>query len=69
MGLPEPVRADYQRSWIALTNDSALMDSDGGILDAYGVVYYGHMAFERLADLVPKEYVPPASSALEKRTR
>jgi hypothetical protein len=68
-GLPEVVRDDYQRSWITLARDSVLVDSDGGVLDAYGVVYFGQMAFERLADLVPKEYVPPAPSALRRRGR
>lgn len=66
-GLPEPVRDDYQRSWLTLTRDSVLVDSDGGVLDAYGVVYYGHMAFERLADLVPKEYVPPSTAMVRRR--
>lgn len=68
-GLPEVIRDDYQRSWITLARDSVLVDSDGGVLDAYGVVYYGYMAFERLADLVPKEYVPPSGDMAGRRRR
>lgn len=58
-GLPEPARPGYQRSWIRLTRDSVLVDTDGSILDAEGVAFYGHMAYERLADMVPREYIPP----------
>lgn len=58
-GLPEPVRPGYQRSWIRLTRDSVLVDTEGSILEAEGVALYGYMAYERLADLVPREYVPP----------
>ncbi|NNE69902.1 MAG: carboxypeptidase-like regulatory domain-containing protein [Rhodothermales bacterium] len=62
-GLPEPLRPDYQRSWVRLTRESVLVDTDGSILDAYGVVFYGHMAYERLADLVPREYAPAVTDS------
>ncbi|MBO6574361.1 MAG: carboxypeptidase-like regulatory domain-containing protein [Rhodothermales bacterium] len=57
-GLPEPTLDEHQRSWLTLSRDSVLVDMDGSVINPYGVVYYGYMAFERLADVVPKEYRP-----------
>ncbi len=47
-----------QRSWMKLTDGPTLVDHTGEVLDPYGVTVYGYFAFERIADLVPKEYRP-----------
>lgn len=47
-----------QRSWLTLTDGPALVDQHGEPVDPYGITVYGHFAFERLADLLPKEYRP-----------
>ena len=47
-----------QRSWMRLTSGPTLVDHTGEVLDPYGVTVYGYFAFERIADLLPKEYRP-----------
>ncbi len=47
-----------QHSWIRLQNGPVTVDDRGNVIDPYGVAYFGYMAFERLADLLPKEYRP-----------
>lgn len=47
-----------QRSLIKLTDGPTRVDAHGEVLDPYGVTVYGHFAYERTADLVPKEYEP-----------
>lgn len=49
---------DMQHSWIRLQGANATLDSQGNVLDPYSIAYYGYMSFERLADLLPKEYRP-----------
>jgi hypothetical protein len=48
----------FQTSWIRLERGSTLVDYKGDVLDPYGVTFYGYLAFERVADEVPKEYRP-----------
>ena len=48
----------FQTSWISLERGPTLVDYKGDILDPYGVTFYGYLAFERVADEVPKEYRP-----------
>ncbi|MFT5143230.1 MAG: hypothetical protein ACI84D_001854 [Thalassolituus oleivorans] len=48
----------FQTSWINLENGPTVFDYKGDILDPYGVTFYGYLAFERVADQVPKEYRP-----------
>jgi hypothetical protein len=50
--------ADAQRSWIELTDGPTVVDPTGEVVDPYGVTVYGYFAFERVADLLPKEYRP-----------
>lgn len=52
-----PVR-DMQYSWLALESGSVTIDDEGYAVDPYATAYFGYMAFERLADLLPKEYRP-----------
>lgn len=47
-----------QRSLVELTDGPTRVDARGEVLDPYGVTVYGHFAYERIADLVPKEYTP-----------
>jgi len=49
---------DMQHSWIRLQGENSTLDSQGNVLDPYSIAYYGYMSFERLADLLPKEYRP-----------
>ena len=51
-------RPKYQTSWIRLERGPAVFDYKGDVLDPYGVTFYGYLAFERVADEVPKEYRP-----------
>ncbi len=48
----------YQTSWIRLERGPTTFDWKGDVLDPYGVTYYGYLAFERVADEVPREYRP-----------
>jgi carboxypeptidase-like protein len=48
----------FQTSWINLENGATVFDYKGDVLDPYGVTFYGYLAFERVADQVPKEYRP-----------
>ena len=50
--------AAAQRSFLRLTDGPTLVDHTGEVIDPYGVTVYGYFAFERLADLLPKEFVP-----------
>ena len=51
-------RPKFQTSWINLENGPTVFDYKGDVLDPYGVTFYGYLAFERVADQVPKEYRP-----------
>lgn len=51
-------RPQPQKSWIRLSDGPTLIDQHGEVLDPYGLTVYGYLAFERLADEVPKEYRP-----------
>ncbi|NQV72354.1 carboxypeptidase-like regulatory domain-containing protein [bacterium] len=49
---------DLQYSWVTLRDGVATLDSQGNVLDPYAFSFFGYMSFERLADLMPKEYRP-----------
>ncbi len=51
-------RPKFQTSWIRLERGPTVIDYKGDVLDPYGVTFYGYLAFERVADEVPKEYRP-----------
>ena len=58
-GGPIGARGDrYQRSLFWQENGPTLVDYKGDILNPYGVTVSGHLAFERVADDLPKEYRP-----------
>ncbi len=48
----------FQTSWIIMERGPTTIDYKGDILDPYGVTFSGYLAFERVADEVPKEYRP-----------
>jgi hypothetical protein len=51
-------RPSYRTSMIYLDNGPTIVDLKGDVLDPYGVTFYMYLAFERVADEVPKEYRP-----------
>lgn len=51
-------RPKYRSSLIRLGNGPTVVDLKGDVLDPYGVTFYLYLAFERVADEVPKEYRP-----------
>lgn len=51
-------RPKFRTSRIQLENGPTVVDYKGDVLDPYGVTFYGYLAFERVADEVPKEYRP-----------
>ena len=55
---PSRSRDRYQTSWIRLEKGATVVDYKGDVLDPYGVTFFGYLAFERIADIVPREYRP-----------
>ena len=49
---------NLQHSWVRLQAGPATLDMMGNVLDPYSIMYYGYMSFERIADLLPKEFRP-----------
>lgn len=52
---PEP----FQQSYLTLDSEAEEVDPQGNPTDPFGISASGYLAFERLGDLVPAEYVPP----------
>lgn len=50
--------ASVQRSALTVVRNGAALDPDGTPVDPFAVTSSGHMAFERLADRVPRDFVP-----------
>lgn len=48
----------FQTSWITMERGPTVVDYKGDILDPYSVTFSGYLAFERVADEVPKEFRP-----------
>jgi len=51
-------RPGFQTSWITMDNGPTVMDYKGDTLDPYGVTFMGYLAWQRVADDVPREYRP-----------
>ncbi|MEX0600219.1 MAG: carboxypeptidase-like regulatory domain-containing protein [Rhodothermales bacterium] len=51
-------RAKYRTSMLLLENGPTVVDLKGDVADPYGVTQFGYLAFERVADDVPREYRP-----------
>ena len=54
----EAMRDRPQTSWIRLERGPAVVDYKGDVLDPYGVTFYGFLAYERVADELPREWRP-----------
>lgn len=52
-----------QVSWLELNESHITIDTDGEIAEPYGATQMGYFAFERLADLTPREYRPEGYAA------
>ena len=50
---------DRQRSTLSTSRRGARLDPQGTPVDPFAVSTTGHLAFERLADRVPRDYEPP----------
>ena len=48
---------DAQTSWIKLEADSVFIDSEGRYFDQFKINMFGYWSWERLADMLPYEYV------------
>ena len=48
----------HQQSWIQLTDGPTPIDLNGETVHPYGITVYGYFAFERAAEMLPKEYRP-----------
>lgn len=59
---PGRSRDRFQTSWIRVEKGPTIIDYKGDVLDPYGVTFYGYLAFERIADIVPREYRPGRGS-------
>jgi hypothetical protein len=51
-------RPKYRSSMIQLERGPTVIDLKGDVPDPYGVTFYGYLAFERVADELPKEFRP-----------
>lgn len=47
-----------QTSYLELNEHPITIEADGEITEPYGATVFGHFAYERLADLTPREYRP-----------
>lgn len=53
---------DAQESVLVLSGSTALVDPRGDPEDPFAISVMSYLAFERLADLVPAEFVPPTTT-------
>lgn len=53
-----PGRPKFQTSMLLLENGPTVVDYKGDTLDPYGVTVFGYLAWQRVADDVPREYRP-----------
>ena len=49
---------DVQRSSIELRSDSTVFNDKGILYEAYDVVLHGYMGWERMAEMLPLDYIP-----------
>ncbi|MFQ5569503.1 MAG: carboxypeptidase-like regulatory domain-containing protein [Rhodothermales bacterium] len=55
---PYGSRPRFRTSMIRVEKGPTVVDLKGDVLDPYGVTFYQYLAFERVADELPKEYRP-----------
>ncbi len=51
-------RPSFQTSWLTMEDGPTVMDYKGDILNPYGITFRGYLAWQRVADEVPREYRP-----------
>lgn len=51
-------RPSFQTSWLTMERGPTVLDYKGDILDPYGITFRGYLAWQRVADDVPREYRP-----------
>ena len=56
-----------QVSWLELNERPITIDANGEIIEPYGATQMGYFAFQRLADLTPREYRPEGYVARKNR--
>lgn len=49
-----------QTSWIVLQQQYVAIDTSGHLFDPFAIKTYGYWSWERVAELLPWEYRPPA---------
>ncbi len=57
-GSGPPTPADAYTSWITLNDGPTAIDAAGHLFDPYAVTMYGLWSRERLADALPRDYLP-----------
>ncbi|MDQ7064506.1 MAG: carboxypeptidase-like regulatory domain-containing protein [candidate division KSB1 bacterium] len=62
-------RPKDQVSWIRLNIPLALMDTTGYVYEPYAITTYGYWGWERVADMLPRDYVPAPFDAQAWRPR
>ncbi|RMH50857.1 MAG: carboxypeptidase-like regulatory domain-containing protein [Bacteroidetes bacterium] len=67
-GRPHATPRRNQTSFIRLTDGPTLIDHTGEVIDPYGVTTYGYFAFERVAELLPREYRPAPTPPTSRRS-
>ena len=65
----EEQRPRDQVSWIRLNIPLALLDTTGYVYEPYALTTYGYWGWERVADMLPRDYVPGPFDAQAWRSR
>ena len=55
-----------QVSWLALTDGPVVITQDGRVQDRYGLTKLGYWFFDRVAEMLPYEYLPPADQTSDR---
>ena len=53
-----------QASWLALTQGPVTITEDGKVVGTYGLTKLGYWYFDRVAEMVPSEYIPDGNQAI-----
>jgi len=54
----KPDHGDYQTSWLVVKRDHVLLNKAGYAYDGYAFFLYGHWFIQRVAEALPRDYVP-----------
>lgn len=53
---------EQQTSWLALTDGPVVITSDGKVQGKYGLTKLGYWFFDRVAEMLPQEYLPESGA-------